>query len=482
MRSLGIAVATLVFCTTAMAQELPLMPFPQDLKTTTSVFSLNRPLCVIYRGARGERVDSGVERLMGRWARKTGLTLQEEGDCKGYLVVDVKRNIALAAEMDESYRIEVLDDSIMVSANTDIGALRAFSTLYQLHQVAGIEHHVPGAIIVDSPRFAWRGLLMDVCRHFMPKGVVLRQLNGMELVKMNVLHLHLTEDQGFRIESKKYPELHQQGSNGNFFSQADIRDIISEADRRGIRVIPEFDMPGHTTSWFVSHPELASAPGPYQIETGYGVFDPTMDPTNERTYTFLNGFLGEMAALFPDAYMHIGGDENNGKQWAANDAIQVFMQQNQLKDNHELQAYFNKRLSRILANHGKKMIGWDEILADDLPKDILIQSWRGKEGLIKAAKSKRNAILSNGYYIDLCHPAGEHYVNDPITDDMGLSAEEERYVLGGEATMWAELVDAQNVDTRIWPRTAAIAERLWSDASMNYVQDMYTRPPLILIP
>jgi hexosaminidase len=225
----------------------------------------------------------------------------------------------------------------------------------------------------------------------------------------------------------------------------------------------------------VGHPEIGSAPGPYQIERKWGIFDPTLDPTNEKTYALLDAFLGEMAALFPDPYLHIGGDENNGKHWDANPQIQEFKRAHQLKDNHDLQAYFNQRVLAILQKHGKRMIGWDEIFHPDLPKDAVIHSWRGPDSLAETARQGYQGILSNGYYIDLMHPAREHYLNDPIPGNTTLTPEQQARILGGEATMWAEWVTPETIDSRIWPRTAAIAERLWSPRDVRDVDDMYRR-------
>jgi hexosaminidase len=303
----------------------------------------------------------------------------------------------------------------------------------------------------------------------------------MASVKLNVLHWHLTEDQGFRVETKKFPELHLQGSDGLFYTQAEIRDVIRYAADRGIRVMPEFDMPGHATAWVVSHPEIASAPGPYTIERRPGIFDPTLDPTNEKTYKLLEPFFAEMAALFPDAYMHIGGDENEGKQWDANANIQAFMKKNGIKNNHELQTYFNKRILKFLQKNGKIMMGWDEIFQPDLPKDVVIHSWRGQKALADAARQGFQGVLSNGYYIDLSFPASQHYVVDPLPADTTLSAEEQKRVLGGEATMWAEWVSPETIDSRVWPRTAAIAERLWSPRDVNDIDDMYRRLEVVSV-
>jgi hexosaminidase len=301
----------------------------------------------------------------------------------------------------------------------------------------------------------------------------------MAAVKLNVLHWHLTEDQGFRVESKKFPKLHQLGSDGLFYTQDQVREIVAYARDRGIRVMPEFDIPGHSTSWLVGYPELGSAPGPYKIERRAGIFEPALDPTRDQTYKFLDTFLGEMAALFPDAYMHIGGDENEGKQWDRNPQIQAFMKAKGIKDNHALQAYFNQRILKILQKHGKKMIGWDEILHPDLPKDAVIQSWRGPASLAAAAKQGYNGILSAGYYIDLIFPASQHYLADPIPLNSTLTPEETKHILGGEATMWGEWVSPETIDTRIWPRTAAIAERLWSPRNVTDIDDMYRRLSVI---
>jgi len=309
----------------------------------------------------------------------------------------------------------------------------------------------------------------------MPIDVIKRNLDAMAAVKLNVLHLHLSEDQGFRIESKVFPELQEKGSDGEYFTQEQIKDIIKYADDRGIRVMPEFDMPAHATSWFVGHPELASSPGPYEIETRFGVSDGVMDPTKESTYAFLDKFIREMSALFPDPYFHIGGDENNGKQWDANPDIQKFKTEHNLADNHELQAYFNKRILAILQKYNKKMVGWDEIYQPGLPKDIVIQSWRGREALYSAANNGYKSFLSNGYYIDLAEPASKHYLNDPLPSDNPLSEDKAKNILGGEATMWAELITRETIDSRIWPRTAAIAERFWSPETVTNVRDMYRR-------
>jgi hexosaminidase len=258
-----------------------------------------------------------------------------------------------------------------------------------------------------------------------------------------------------------------------------MREIIAYAAARGIRVVPEFDIPGHATSWVVSHPELASLPGPYGIERQWGVFNPVLDPTNEATYTLLSDFLGEMASLFPDAFIHIGGDENNGVQWNANPRIQAFIREHGLGNNEGLHAYFNRRVNAILAQSGKRLVGWDEIENPKLPRDCVIDSWRGTEALADSATLGFDGILSNGFYIDLCYPASDHYIVDPLPESSALTAPQRAHVLGGEATMWAEWVTPETIDSRIWPRTAAIAERLWSPAAIRDVPEMYRRLAIV---
>ncbi len=461
-----------------------LMPVPASMAFGQGRLAVNGTFTVAVSTPSDPRLVAGVERAMRRLERRTGLEFPRAFAADAASAALVVTSAGPGArvptvEENESYSLEIDDRQARLQAATTIGVLRGLETLLQLLQGDRDGYFLPAVSIQDSPRFPWRGLLMDVGRHFLPIEVIKRNLDGMAAVKLNVLHLHLTEDQGFRVESRKYPKLHQMGSDGLFFTQDQIRDIVSFAAERGIRVVPEFDMPGHTSAWMVGHPELASAPGPYQIERKWGVFDPTMDPAREQTYKLLDGFLGEMAGLFPDAYMHIGGDENNGKQWSANAAIKAFMVKHKLADAHALQAYFNQRLSKILKKHGKKMIGWDEILHPDLPTDIVVQSWRGPANLADGARKGFRGILSNGYYIDLIQPASQHYLVDPLPASSTLTADEAARVLGGEATMWAEWVTPETVDSRIWPRTAAIAERFWSPGSVRDVPDMYRRLAVI---
>lgn len=457
-----------------------LMPVPASMKFHSERLGVDSNFKVATRGHSDARLQSGIFRFMKRLEGRTVLTMAPgfaPDDQMTHLIVHTQgpgKNIPSVRE-NESYRIDITSRQALLSAPTVVGALRGLETLLQLLDADRNGYFFPGVQIDDKPRFPWRGLLIDVARHFHTMEVLKRNLDAMAAVKMNVFHWHLTEDQGFRVESKKFPKLHQLGSDGNYYTQEQVKEIIAYARERGIRVVPEFDIPGHSTSWLVGYPELGSAPGPYTIERRPGIFEPALDPTREEVYKFLDTFLSEMAALFPDDYLHIGGDENEGKQWDRNPAIQAYMKQKGIKDNHALQAYFNTRLMKILQKNGKKMIGWDEILQPGLPKDIVIHSWRGTAALAEAAKQGYDGILSNGYYIDLIHPASSHYASDPLPANTTLTPEEAKHVLGGEATMWAEWVTPETIDSRIWPRTAAIAERLWSPRDVTDVDDMYRR-------
>ena len=474
--------------TCSLAALPPLLPIPRTVTTADEVYRLDADFRVTLHAPADSRATAATERFLKRLRDRTGLFLSqgrihvgETIDPPPGLTITVERRAPLELGQDESYSLAVSATAVTLTAPTDLGAMHGLETLLQLLTTDAGRYVFASATIEDEPRFPWRGLMIDSARHFMPVDVIKRNLDGMAAVKLNVMHWHLTEDQGFRVESKVFPRLHELGSDGDYYTQEQIRDILAYADARGIRVYPEFDMPGHATAWLVGHPELASVPRDYAIERKWGIFDPAMDPTKESTYAFLEKFLTEMAALFPDPYLHIGGDEVNGKDWNAAPHIQAYMDEHGITDLHELQTRFNQRLLPMLEKLGKRMIGWDEIFQPGMPTDIVIHSWRGREAMEAAARQGYQSILSNGYYIDLMHPAVDHYLNDPLPADSTLTADEAARVLGGEATMWSEHVTPETVDSRIWPRTAAIAERLWSSVDVRDVESMYERLETIAI-
>jgi len=469
----------LLFAVCVQAQQplTALMPVPAKIAFTSGRLAVDAPFAVHLAGFENERLLKGANRFITRLDQRTALFFDQwqVSTMEGTLSIQVEREGRLVLGEDEGYALTIDSRGINLKAVTDLGALHGLETLLQLLSADTSGYYFPAVHIEDAPRFPWRGLMVDASRHFMPVEVIKRNLDAMAAVKMNVLHWHLSEDQGFRVECRAFPKLHEMGSDGLYYTQLQIRDIIAYAADRGIRIVPEFDMPGHATSWLVGYPDLASAPGPYTIERRWGVMDPVMDPTREGTYTFLETFIREMTALFPDAYFHIGGDENNGRQWKASASIQEYMEIHDIPDRHALQAEFNKRILKMLTANGKKMIGWDEIFHERMPKDIVIHSWRGREAMVKAARQGYQTILSNGYYIDLMQKTSAHYLNDPCPADAPLSTVERQRILGGEATMWSEFVGHETVDSRIWPRTAAIAERFWSPADITDVPDMFRR-------
>ncbi len=488
MRIYCLVAILLAMTSTAIPEEstspLHLIPWPASVKASpnSAPMVIQTSFAVGLKDSADPRLCRTAEIFLNDLRRHTGsLALNfsiGKDSANGQLRVSIEHASKEVQELgeDESYKLQVSSAGADLSAPTTLGVMRGLQTFLQLVEVTPQGFAVPAVSIEDKPRFAWRGLLIDVGRHFMPVEVIKRNLDGMAAVKMNVFHWHISDYQGFRVESKKFPKLQEMGSDGLYYTQAEIRDVIAYARDRGIRVIPEFDMPGHSTSWFVGYPDLASSPGPYSIETKWGVFDPAMDPTRESTYKFLDEFIGEMAKLFPDQFFHIGGDEVNGKAWDSNPKIQEFMRAHGLKNNADLQAYFNTRLQKILTKHGKTMAGWDEILRPDLPKSIVIQSWRGQQSLADAARQGYRGILSSGYYLDLMQPTWQHYEVDPFADGAAsLSDEQKQKILGGEACMWGEYVSPETIDSRIWPRTAAIAERFWSPQEVTDVNSMYSR-------
>ena len=459
-----------------------LMPVPAKLQPGVGRLRIDQNFAFVQlTGYREPRLEAAAARLVEDVARKTGIPMRPgvglHAPSAALIVYCDHASAAVqSAPEDESYRLTVTAVGARLDAPNPLGVLRGMATFLQLVDLDSSGFGVPAVTIEDHPRFVWRGLMLDVARHWIPLADVKRTLDGMAAVKLNVFHWHLSENQGFRVESKLFPKLQELGSDGEYYTQDQVREVIAYARDRGIRVIPEFDMPGHATAWFVGYPELASGPGPYQIERQWGIFDPAMDPSREETYQFLDAFIGEMAALFPDEYFHIGGDEVNGKQWDANPRIQEYMRAQGIKSNEALQAYFTRRVQAIVAKHGKKMIGWDEVLTPDMPSSILVQSWRGPKALADAARQGVSGILSNGYYLDLGYSAAYHYAVDPLGEAAAnLTPEQKQRVLGGEACMWSEFVTPELLDVRVWPRMAAIAERFWSPQNVTDVADMYRR-------
>src|SRR5215467_2277544 len=430
---------TLIIATSLSAAQsqpqLNVMPMPASVQTGSGQLAITASFAVSVTGTHDASLDREVQRFQTQLSKQTGIPMRPQSGATATLTVhaDHGREAIQKLGEDESYELTVTDSGAKLNAPTPLGVLHGLQTFLQLVQITPAGFAVPAATIKDRPRFPWRGLLIDVGRHFIPVDLMKRNLDGMAAVKMNVLHWHLSDDQGFRIESKKFPKLNGMGSEGKFYTQEEVRDLISYAHDRGIRVVPEFDTPGHSRSWFPGYPDLASGEGPFTLDSENGPSSVT-DPTREETYKFMDKFVEEMGKLFPDAYFHIGGDEVDGKFWDGNSKIQAFKQAHGMKTNQDLQAYYNQRLQKIVVKHHKIMIGWDEILHPDLPKTIVVQSWRGQESLAAAARQGYSGILSYGYYLDLMFPASRHYAVDPLAGAAAsLTGEEKQRILGGEA-------------------------------------------------
>jgi len=497
--------ATFITSAQIKKEQLDVMPWPQNLTLTDGTFALTKNFKVNITGAPNSRIFVGVTNFLRRLDGRTGLFFNQ-GFITGLneiptaeLQINCVRNGKIDLYEDESYLLEIANNKITINATTDLGALHALETVLQLVQNNSNSFYLPNVKISDFSRFTWRGLMIDSARHFMPVDVIKRNLDGMAAVKMNVFHWHLVDDQGWRIEMKKHPKLIQMASDGNYYTQEEIKNVVKYAADRGILVVPEIDVPGHGSAILTAYPEIGSKVvnmnsssnekgqqttqiQMYAIERNAGIFSPTLDPSNPKTYQLLGEFFDEVCPLFPGKYFHIGGDENEGKDWDSNPKIQEFKKKHNLANNHELQTYFTMQLIPMLKKHNKELMGWEEIMTKNMSKDAIIHSWKGvNEGvsagksLVDAAKDGYKTVLSNGYYIDLMFSVEDHYRVDPMPKNILLTEEEKARILGGEATMWTELVTASTIDSRIWPRTAAIAERLWSNEAVTDITSLRKR-------
>jgi hexosaminidase len=464
--------------------QLNLMPWPQSINLTDGAFALTKGFKVNITGNPNPRIFIGATQFLRRLDGRTGMffnqgfitRLNEVPNAE--LQINCMQNGKIGLHEDESYRLEISSGKITINTNSDLGALHALETLLQMLQNNSTSYYFPIAVIEDFPRFSWRGLMIDAARHFQPVDVIKRNLDAMAAMKMNVFHWHLVDDQGWRIEMKKLPKLTQLASDGGFYTQEEIKNIVKYADERGILVVPEIDVPGHASAILTAFPEIGSKINSdkttYSIERNAGVFMPTLDPSNPETYQLLSEIFDEVCPLFSGKYFHIGGDENEGKDWDSNPKIQEFKKKNKLATNHELQTYFTMQLIPMLKKHNKELMGWEEIMTKNMSKDAIIHSWKGpnegvpsSQSLVNAVKNGYKTVLSNGYYVDLMQGVESHYLNDPMPKNSNLSTDEKARILGGEATMWSELASPMTVDSRIWPRTAAIAERLWSNENIT---------------
>ena len=462
-----------------------LMPLPRSISRGTGSLNLSTHFNAGFAGGHDARLDAALDRFLNRLDRQCGEIRRSQYTSRDAASFVLTLKVAgpgaaiQGMDEDESYQLQITSSQATLSAATDVGAMHGMETFLQLVKLENDACAVPAVSIDDAPRFRWRGYMIDVSRHFEPVDEIKRTLDGMAVAKLNVFHWHLSDDQGFRAESKKFPKLTEVASSGLYYTQDQMREVVAYARARGIRVVPEFDMPGHSSSWILAYPEIGSGEDIKELPRVFGIPRAELDPSNEKTYKFIDTFVGEMSDIFPDQYFHIGGDETAGKGWLDNPRIAEFMKKKGFNTPAELQAYFNQRLLPILTKHHKKMVGWDEILNPALPKDIMVQSWRGEASLADGATKGYTGILSAPYYLDAQKTSEMMYLADPVPSDTKLTPDQQQLILGGEVCMWAEQLNPETVDSRVWPRTLAIAERFWSQQSVRDVPDMYRRLRLV---
>ncbi len=399
-----------------------------------------------------------------------------------------------SSENEEAYELEITPKFIQIRARGKAGLFYGVQSLRQLlpPEIEKTEHEqeewkVPCLFIRDHPRFRWRGLLLDCCRHFMEVSFVKRMIDLLALYKMNVLHWHLTEDQGWRIEIKKYPRLTEIGAwrtydddsvYGGFYNQEQIRDVVAYAQERQVTVVPEIEMPGHALAALSAYPQFSCTGGPFKVETQWGVFQDVYCAGNDSTFEFLEDVLSEVMMLFPSPYIHIGGDEVPKTRWQQCSKCQARIRQEKLKNEHELQSYFIKRIESFLRENNRHLIGWDEILEGGLAPEATVQSWRGMEGAIAAARSGHNAIVSPVTHAYFDYPVQtidlrRVFSFEPVPNE--LTENERKFIIGGECNIWTEHAPQEVVDRKVFPRLLAMAERLWSSADNRDYQAFLNR-------
>ncbi len=463
------------------SRPLHLMPLPSSIQMGQGSLALNAHFHAGFSGSHDARLDAALGRFLARLDYRCGGIRRMQHDAPADAPNLVTLQVAgpgqavQTVDEEESYKLSVTPQGATLTAATDVGAMRGLETFLQLVSMENGGCQVPAVTIDDAPRFRWRGLLVDVVRHFEPVDEVEHTLDAMAIAKLNVFHWHLSDDEGFRAESKKFPKLTETASGGLFYTQDQMREVVAYARARGIRVIPEFDMPGHSTSEVLAYAEIGSGEDLKDLHLVYDGPRAELDPSNEKTYKFIDTLVAEMGEIFPDDYYHVGGDETEGKAWLANPRIKAFMDKKGFKTSAELQTYFNQRLLPILAKHHKKMVGWDEILTPGLPKDVMVQSWRGVESLSAGATQGYTGILSAPYYLDHQDTAEQMFLADVVPADTKLTPDQQKLILGGEICMWAEQINPESIDSRIWPRALAVAERFWSPQADRDVADMYRR-------
>ncbi len=497
--------------------EINIIPKPDKLYLRDGYFQLTKDIPVIY--ANGDTLKKEAEYLVSQLnsTGKLSAKAQNFSQIKSLDKAVLLRLINDKGLGNEGYKLDFTKNNISILAQSPAGIFYGIQSLLQLLPPQFFDNHtqkdswqIPKCLIIDKPRFGYRGMHLDVGRHFFPPKFIKRYLDMLAMYKFNTFHWHLTEDQGWRIEIKKYPKLTETGAwrdstvvgrccnpplkydgkrYGGFYTQDEIRDIVKYASERHITVIPEIEMPGHCMAALASYPELACTPGPFKVATRWGVFYDVYCP-KEKTFKFLEDVLTEVMELFPGKYIHIGGDEVPKKRWEESAFCQKLIKKEGLKNEEELQSWFIRRIEKFLNAHGRQLIGWDEILEGGLSEGATVMSWRGIDGGIAAAKQHHDAIMTPGSHCYFDHYQADPefqplaiggfttlkkvYSYEPVPEE--LTAKEAKHILGAQGNVWTEYMpDGKQVEYMTLPRMAALAEVDWTPADKKNWTDFQRR-------
>ena len=503
----------------AAENQVNIIPAPLSVKTMKGSFTINNKTKLLV-GTNDEKAMQVVLFFADQINAVSPVTLKPgnqpvNSKSTNYILFSLVNDASIG---DEGYRLKVDKKSVTVEAKNPKGMFYAVQTLFQLlppqvmspTKIEGIVLKMPAVKIMDKPRFSYRGMHLDVCRHFMPVDFVKQYIDLLAMFKLNTFHWHLTDDQGWRIEIKKYPKLatissmraetvvgHSGISNtydgiphGGYYTQDEIKDVVAYAAKRFITIIPEIEMPGHALAVLAAYPQFSCTGGPFKVGTRFGVYDDIFCAGNDSTYVFLQDVLDEVMALFPSKYIHIGGDEAPKARWKVCPKCQARIKSEGLKDEAELQSYFVKRIEKYVVSKGRKIIGWDEILEGGLAPEATVMSWRGTDGGIAAAKQKHDVIMS-----DNGHLYFDHYQADPETEPLAiggylplrmvydyepipaeLKADEATHIIGAQAQVWTEyLKTPTNVEYMLLPRLFALSEIDWTSKEQKNWYDFRNR-------
>ncbi len=507
--------------------KITVIPKPMQAKLTNGHFTLKPKSAIYYEdaGPDAAEIKAVAKYLADRLRPPTGLSLPvlplgPRGPERGTGPIILTTRIKKTGLGPEEYKLVVKPDFVTIRAPQPPGLFYGVQTLRQLlppqietrKKVLGVDWTIPCVDITDKPRFAWRGSLLDCCRQFMSVPFVKRYIDLLAYHKMNRFHWHLTDDPGWRVQIKKYPRLTEISAwrntgpghlrswddpppqtdeiYGGYYTQDDIKDIVDYARSRYVIVVPEIEMPGHSSSALVAYPELSCTGGPFKVQNTMGISEDVYCAGNEKTFEFLEDVLSEVVELFPSPYIHIGGDECPKKRWKECPKCQERIKTEGLKDEHELQSYFVKRIEKVLLSKNRRLIGWDEILEGGLAPQATVQSWRGMKGAVAAAKQGHDVVASptTHCYFDYPHskeqaasfpywmsvlPTEKVYTFEPLPE--GLTAQQQRHILGGEGNVWTEVAPQEEIDSRAYPRLTALAETLWSPKELRNWDDFSSR-------